>query len=86
MFSTVFDILRKVLQTYDGEVNPLFVKNAMQVQTSRRQKYFTGHFGLVKSNISLDRIKIAGPKNLSGILTNKSQISLVSTFVCSCKN
>ena len=55
-------------------------------QTSRRQKYFTGHSVWWRAIFHRTESKFARPKNLSGILTNKSQISLVSTFVCSCKH
>ena len=50
-------------------------------QTLRRQKYFTGHLVWWKAIIHRTESKFAGPKNLSGILTNKSQISLFF-YIC----
>ena len=50
-------------------------------QTSRRQKYFTGHSVWWRAIFHQTESKFAGPKSLSGILTNKSEISLVATFL-----
>ena len=52
-----------------------------QYQTSRRQKYFTGHSVWLRAIFHRTESKFAGPKSLSGILTNKSEISLVATFL-----
>ena len=65
---------------------PTSSKKWTQIQTSRRQKYFTGHLVWWRAIFHRTESKFAGPKNFSGILTNNSQISLVSTFVCSCKH
>ena len=52
-------------------------------QTSRRQKYFIGHSVWWRAIFHRNESKFAGPKSLSEILTNKSEIhvSLVATFL-----
>ena len=59
-----------------------FCRRAMLSQTSRRQKYFTGHSVWWRTIFHPTESKFAGPKSLCGILTNKSEISLVATFLC----
>ena len=56
-------------------------KLTFKKQTSRRQKYFTGHSVWWRAIFHRTESKFAGPKSLSEILTNKSEIIIVATFL-----
>ena len=51
-----------------------------------KAELFYRTFCLVKSIFHQTESKFKGPTSLSGILTNKSEISLVATLFCSCKH
>ena len=64
-----------------GEASDWLETTPPNTQTSRRQKYFTGHSVWWRAIFHRTESKFAGPKSLSAILTNKREISLVATFL-----